>query len=165
MREWTQIYKADCSRNDVSRTKRFLRWYRVGQYYRMKKIKVLELICRKICSLFLLRNNQFPFETQIGAGLRLPHLMGIVISGGAVIGTDCTIFQQVTLGEDERGKNPVIGNNVMIGAGAKIIGGAVIGDNVKVGANAVVTKTIPSNCTVIGCNQIINSEKVKIDSE
>lgn len=94
-------------------------------------------------------------ETKIGKGLVLPHGgNGIFISRGACIGENCTIFQQVTIGSNtlKESKNkgvPVIGNNVYIGAGAKIIGNVIVGDNVRIGANAIVTLDIPSNATVV----------------
>lgn len=78
------------------------------------------------------------------------HLNGIIISHHAKIGADCIIHQQVTIGEVD-GKAAVIGDNVMIGAGAKIIGPVKIGNNVKIGANAVVVKDVPDNCTAVGC--------------
>ena len=77
------------------------------------------------------------------------HLNGIIISPYAKIGSNCTIFQQVTIGQTEDGKAPVIGNNVLIGAGAKIIGDISIGDNVKIGANCIVVENIPDNAIVV----------------
>jgi serine O-acetyltransferase len=85
----------------------------------------------------------------------LPHgLKGIFISQCAIIGKNCTIFQQVTIGSNmltgSKGfGGPIIGDNVLIGAGAKIIGNVKIGSNVKIGANAVVVKDIPDNATVV----------------
>lgn len=67
------------------------------------------------------KNNHYPLGTEIGGGLCLPHNMGIVISGSVVIGNNCEILHQVTIGVDETGRAPRIGNNVFIGAGAKII--------------------------------------------
>jgi len=90
-------------------------------------------------------------KTKIGKGLHIPHPIGIVINGKAKIGDYCTIMQQVTIGnklEDE--KVPEIGNNVFIGAGAKIIGDIKIEDNVIIGANSVVTKNVSKNCIVAG---------------
>ena len=84
-----------------------------------------------------------------------PHGMaGIFISYGASMGPDCTVFQQVTIGSnnlaDSRGRGaPVIGKNVYIGAGAKIIGGVTVGDNVRIGANCAVTFDVPDNATVV----------------
>lgn len=85
----------------------------------------------------------------------LPHLLnGIVVSHKAKIGKNCTIHQQVTIGE-ARGGAPVIGDNVFIGAGAKIMGKITIGDHVKIGANAVIVRDVPSNCTVVGVPGVV----------
>lgn len=78
------------------------------------------------------------------------HLNGIIVSHKAVIGTNCTIFQQVTIAE-KNGKAATIGNNVLIGAGAKILGNVKIGNGAKIGANAVVVHDVPDNCTAVGC--------------
>lgn len=89
------------------------------------------------------------FGASFAAPPRLPHgLNGIIVSHNAVIGENCTIFHQVTIGEG-RGGAPVIGNNVLIGAGAKVIGGICIGNNVKIGAGCVVTKDVPDDATVV----------------
>ena len=80
---------------------------------------------------------------------QLPHgLYGIIVSKNAQIGRNATIFHQVTIGQGNGGA-PTIGDNVYIGAGAKIIGNIRIGDNVKIGANCVVFTDIPDNCTVV----------------
>jgi serine O-acetyltransferase len=89
----------------------------------------------------------------IGRGFFIDHGMGVVIGETAEIGDHVTLFQGVTLGGTgkERGKrHPTLGNHVVVGAGAKILGGIRIGDNVKIGANSVVLKSVPPNCTVIG---------------
>ena len=79
--------------------------------------------------------------------------MGIVIGETSVIGNDCTIYHNATLGgtgKDKYKRHPDLGNNVMVGAGAKILGPIKIGNNVKVGANAVVLKDVDNNVTVVG---------------
>lgn len=73
---------------------------------------------------------------------------GVYISRYAVIGANCRIYQNVTIGEVER-KAPTVGDNCLIGAGAILVGGIRIGDNVKIGAGAVVHTDIPDNCTVV----------------
>lgn len=79
----------------------------------------------------------------------LPHgLNGIIVSHNAVIGRNCTIFHQVTIGEGKGGA-PVIGDNVLIGAGAKVIGGIRIGSNVRIGAGCVVAQDVPDDTTVV----------------
>ena len=90
---------------------------------------------------------------KIGKRLFIDHGMGIVIGETATIGNDCTIYHGVTLGgtgKDKKKRHPDVGNNVMIGCGAKILGPIKIGDNVKIGANAVVLKDIEKNNTVVG---------------
>lgn len=90
---------------------------------------------------------------KIGRRLFIDHGMGIVIGETATIGDDCTIYHNVTLGgtgKDRFKRHPDIGNNVMIGAGVKVLGPIKIGNNVKVGANSVVLKDIPENVTVVG---------------
>ena len=87
--------------------------------------------------------------------------MGIVIGETAEIGDDCTIYHQVTLGgtgKDKNKRHPTIGNNVMIGAGSKVLGPIRIGNNVKIGAGAVVLKNVPDNVTGVGvpCDRVIN---------
>lgn len=92
-------------------------------------------------------------SAKIGTGFFIDHGMGVVIGETAEIGDYVTLFQGVTLGGTgkERGKrHPTLGNHVVVGAGAKILGGIKIGDNVKIGANSVVLKNVPANSTVIG---------------
>ncbi|MBM4127675.1 MAG: serine O-acetyltransferase [Nitrospira sp.] len=92
-------------------------------------------------------------SAKIGTGFFIDHGMGVVIGETAEVGNYVTLFQGVTLGGTgkERGKrHPTLGNHVVVGAGAKILGGIKIGDNVKIGANSVVLKNVPSNSTVIG---------------
>lgn len=89
----------------------------------------------------------------IGRGLFIDHGHGVVIGETAIIGDNVTLYQGVTLGGTgkESGKrHPTIGNNVMISAGAKVLGSFEIGDNCKIGAGSVVLSPVPSNCTVVG---------------
>ncbi len=90
---------------------------------------------------------------RIGRGLFIDHGMGVVIGETAVIGDNVTLFQGVTLGGTgkERGKrHPTLGNNVVIGAGAKVLGNITVGANAMVGANAVVVRNVPEHSTVVG---------------
>ena len=92
-------------------------------------------------------------SAKIGTGFFIDHGTGVVIGETAEIGDYVTLFQGVTLGGTgkERGKrHPTLGNHVVVGAGAKILGGITIGDNVKIGANSVVLKNVAANSTVIG---------------
>ena len=91
---------------------------------------------------------------KIGEGLFIDHGMGIVIGETAIVGNDVTLYHGVTLGgiggEKNEIRHPNIGDNVTIGAGAKILGPIKIGDNSKIGANSVVLKDIPANSTAVG---------------
>lgn len=90
---------------------------------------------------------------KIGHRFFIDHGMGVVIGETAEIGDDVLIYQGVTLGGTghEKGKrHPTIGNRVVIGTGAKVLGGIYIGDNVKIGAGSVVVKSVPGNSTVVG---------------
>jgi serine O-acetyltransferase len=89
----------------------------------------------------------------IGKGLVIDHGSGVVIGETAEIGDNCTLYQGVTLGgtgKDVGKRHPTLGNNVMIGAGAKVLGPFKIGDNVKIASNAVVLEEIPADSTAVG---------------
>lgn len=101
---------------------------------------------------------------KIGKGFFIDHGMGVVIGETTEIGDNVTLFQGVTLGGTgkEAGKrHPTIGNNVVIGAGAKILGNIKIGNNVKIGANSVVLKDVPDDSTVVGVPGRIVRQKGK----
>ena len=90
---------------------------------------------------------------KIGRRLFIDHGMGIVIGETATIGNDCTIYHGVTLwgtGKDKKKRHPDLGDNVLVGCGAKILGPIKIGDNVKIGANSVVLKDVQKNTTIVG---------------
>ena len=89
----------------------------------------------------------------IGKGLFIDHGSGVVIGETAELGDNCTLYQGVTLGgtgKDIGKRHPTLGNNVLVGAGAKVLGPFKVGDNSKVAANAVVLKEIPPDCTAVG---------------
>jgi serine O-acetyltransferase len=104
---------------------------------------------------------------NIGKRFFIDHGMGVVIGETAVIGDDVLIYQGVTLGGTglEKGKrHPTIGSNIVIGAGAKVLGNITIGDNSYIGSNAVVIKDVPPNSTVVGVpGRITKQDGKKID--
>ena len=90
---------------------------------------------------------------QIGHRLFIDHGMGVVIGETSIVGDDVTLYQGVTLGGTgkEKGKrHPTIGNGVVVGTGAKVLGNIVVGDNCRVGAGSVVLRSIPENSTIVG---------------
>lgn len=105
----------------------------------------------------------------IGKGLFIDHGHGVVIGETAIIGDNVTLYQGVTLGGTgkETGKrHPTIGNNVMISAGAKVLGSFTVGENSKIGAGSVVLSEVPPNCTVVGVpGRIVKRDNVKIPTE
>ncbi len=103
----------------------------------------------------------------IGRGLFIDHGMGVIIGETTVIGDNCTIYQGVTLGGTgkEKGKrHPTLGNNVMVGSGAKVLGPFKVGDNSKIAAGAVVLSEVPPNSTCVGVPaRIVKREGVRVD--
>lgn len=90
---------------------------------------------------------------QLGQGIFIDHGMGVVIGETAIVGDYCLIYQEVTLGGTgkEQGKrHPTLGNNVVVGTGAKVLGNIEIGHNVRIGAGSVVLRSVPSDATVVG---------------
>lgn len=145
--------------------KKLLHTIRLYQLYQGKRIIF------GIVKYFIIMRHRFwsvvcgadiPLNSNLGGGLIFQHPNGIVIHPKAVIGPNCIIFQQVTIGLGRKPGYPQIGGHVDIGAGAKILGGVTVGDHVKIGANCVVLKNIPDNCTVVGipARIIKNGEEV-----
>jgi serine O-acetyltransferase len=137
---------------------RNLYYYRLLQGNLKDKMFVylLRLIYKQRSDLFI--NS----AAKIGSGLFIQHGFSTIIT--ADMGENCWVNQQVTIGYKDKTGCPKIGNNVRIGAGAKVIGNVTIGDKVTVGANAVVVKNVPDNCVVIGVPAYIakrNGVKVK----
>ena len=101
---------------------------------------------------------------KIGKCLFIDHGMGIVFGETAEIGNNCTIYHGVTLGgtgKDTGKRHPTLGNNVLIGAGTKVLGPVYIGDNARIGAGSVVLKNLPANCTAVG----VPAEVVRINNK
>ena len=126
-------------------------YYRVAHFF--YKIK-LKFIARLISQLgrFMTGVEIHPGAT-IGRGLMIDHGMGVVIGETAIVGDNCTIYQGVTLGgtgKDTGKRHPTIGNNVMIGSGAKVLGPFTVGDNAKIAAGAVVLDAVPEGATAVG---------------
>lgn len=104
---------------------------------------------------------------KIKKGVLIDHGMGVVIGETAEVGEGCTIYQGVTLGgtgKDTGKRHPTIGNHVMIGAGAKVLGPFTVGDYSKIAANSVVLSAVPPNCTCVGAPaRIVKKDNIRID--
>ncbi|ERN41053.1 serine O-acetyltransferase [Rubidibacter lacunae KORDI 51-2] len=104
---------------------------------------------------------------QIGRGVFIDHGMGVVIGETAIVGDYCLIYQGVTLGGTgkEIGKrHPTLGECVVVGAGAKVLGNIQIGDNVRIGAGSVVLRGVPSDCTVVGVpGRVVHRSGVQVN--
>ncbi|MBE9121674.1 serine O-acetyltransferase [Tychonema sp. LEGE 07199] len=103
---------------------------------------------------------------KIGRGVFIDHGMGVVIGETAIVGDYAVIYQGVTLGgtgKDIGKRHPTLGENVVVGAGAKVLGNIQIGNNVRIGAGSVVLRDVPSDCTVVGIPGRIISRKKQVE--
>lgn len=137
-------------------------WHRVSHFfYKIKMRGIARWVSQ--CGRFFTGIEIHPGAT-IGHGLFIDHGMGVVIGETTEIGDNVTIYQGVTLGgtgKDVGKRHPTIGNNVMIGSGAKVLGPFKVGDNSKIAANAVVLNEVPPNSTCVG----VPARIVKINNE
>ena len=138
--------------------------HRYAHFFYKHKLFLLARIISQISRMFT--GIEIHPGAQIGKGLFIDHGMGIVIGETTEIGDNCTIYQNVTLGgtgKDKGKRHPTIGNNVLIGCGAKVLGPFKVGDNAKIAANAVVLYEVPDNSTAVGVPARvvrINNQKV-----
>ncbi|TNJ37009.1 serine O-acetyltransferase [Prosthecochloris vibrioformis] len=156
---------------DWTREKKTKGKYEPGKFLlasirRYQKLKLLGVVGHVLSKSAVLQHRfwsavcgaDIPINSQIGGGLMIPHPNGIVIHPEAVIGSNCLIMQQVTIGTAGNGTGtPIIEDNVDIGAGAKILGGIRIGSHARIGANAVVLKDVPEGTTAVGIPAEIKS--------
>lgn len=144
----------------IYRYRKAHRLYKKGHYFRARYIS--QRTARKT-------GIEIHPGATIGKGFFIDHGHGVVIGETTIIGDNVTLYQGVTLGGTgkEKGKrHPTLGDNVMISAGAKILGSFTIGDNSKVGAGSVVLEEVPANCTVVGVpGRIVKQDNVRILSE
>ena len=138
-------------------------WHRLAHLLYNLKLKFISRLISQIVRFFT--GIEIHPGAKIGKRLFIDHGMGIVIGETAEIGDDCTIYHQVTLGgtgKDINKRHPTIGNNVMIGAGTKILGPIRIGNNIKIGAGSIVLKEcLGENMTLVG----VPAKVVRIYSE
>lgn len=126
-------------------------WYRLAHWFYRHRCFFLARLVSQLTRFFT--GIEIHPGAVIGRGLLIDHGSGVVIGETAVIGDDCTLYQGVTLGGTgkEHGKrHPTLGNGVMVGSGAKILGPFKVGDNSKIASNAVVLNEIPPDSTAVG---------------
>ena len=133
--------------------------YRSLLYLRLGDVKILKVLYPG--------QNSLHFEVEssiIGQGLVFQHGYSTIVNVDK-LGKNCQIWQNVTLGKEKPGGGrPVVGDNVKIFTGAVVVGGITIGNNVMIGANAVVTKSVPDNCTVVGIPaRIVKRNGIRVD--
>ena len=125
--------------------------YRVSHYFYKNRLYLTARVISQIAR--ALTGIEIHPGATIGKGLFIDHGMGVVIGETTEIGDNCLIYQGVTLGgtgKDKGKRHPTLGNNVMVGSGARVLGPFRVGNNVKIAANAVVLAAIPDNCTAVG---------------
>lgn len=125
--------------------------YRASHWFYTKKLYTIARCISQLAR--LLTGIEIHPGAKIGKGFFIDHGSGVVIGETAEIGDNCLVYQGVTLGGTgkEKGKrHPTLGNNVMVGAGARVLGPFKVGDNAKIAANAVVLEEVPPNCTAVG---------------
>src|SRR5690554_2862887 len=141
--------------------------YRLANWFYRRRLFVTARLLSQVSRFFT--GIEIHPGAKIGKGLFIDHGMGVVIGETTEIGDNVTLYQGVTLGGTgkEKGKrHPTIGNNVMIGAGARVLGSIRIGNDSQIGAGSVVLKDVPSNCTVVGVpGRIIQREGRRIHPE
>ena len=140
-------------------------FHRIAHWFYLKKFFLAARLISQF-SRFLTGIEIHP-GAKIGKGLLIDHGSGVVIGETAEIGDNCLIYQGVTLGGTgkEHGKrHPTLGNNVMVGSGARVLGPFKVGDNAKIAANAVVLEEVPENSTAVGVPaRIVKREGQKIE--
>ena len=125
--------------------------YRISHFFYKHKLFFLARLISQTARFFT--GIEIHPGATTGRGLFIDHGMGVVIGETAEVGDDVTLYHGVTLGgtgKDKGKRHPTVGNNVVIGAGAKVLGPIVIGNDAKVGANAVVVKNVPDGATAVG---------------
>lgn len=123
--------------------------YRLGRRLLELKVPLLGVMLQRLCEVWT--GISIPAEAKIGPGLLILHSGGIVINSKAVIGRDCTLHHGVTIGNRRSGGgSPVIGDRVMIGAGAKVLGEITVGSDSEIGANAVLLESVGHGSIAVG---------------
>jgi len=135
-------------------------WYRLMQWAGRWRLAPLEMLFNRVNTIFC--GCVIGRGADFGPGFVIIHSSGVVINGAVRGGAQLKIEHQVTIGAERR-QSPVIGSNVFIGAGAKIIGSVTVGEGARIGANAVVVHDVPANSTVVGIPARVVRQRNKLD--
>lgn len=139
-------------------------WHRMAHFLWRHKLKFAARLVSQI-NRFITGIEIHPGAT-IAKGFFIDHGMGVVIGETAEVGENCLLYHGVTLGGvtlEKKKRHPTLGSNVVVGAGAKVLGDITLGDNVQVGANAVVVKDVPANCVVVGIpGRVVMQDGVRV---
>ncbi len=139
--------------------------YRIAHWLHTHKMRFLARWISQSCKFFT--GIEIHPGATIGRRLVIDHGTGIVIGETAEIGDDCLLYQNVTLGgtgKDVGKRHPTLGNNVMVGSGAKVLGPFKVGDNARIAANSVVLREVPEGATVVGVpGRVVRLSGEKLD--
>lgn len=142
-------------------------WHRLSHFLHKHHLKLLARYISQTVRMFT--GIEIHPGAKIGKGLLIDHGSGVVIGETAEIGDNCTIYQGVTLGgtgKDHGKRHPTLGDNVLVGAGAKILGPFRVGNNSKIAANAVVLEEVPDDSTAVGVPaRVVKRAGVKLNTD
>lgn len=140
-------------------------WYRIAHRLWLWHLRFPARMISQITKFFT--GVEIHPAAKIGRRFVIDHGTGIVIGATAEVGDDCLLYQGVTLGgtgKDTGKRHPTLGNNIMVGCGAKVLGPFKVGDNSRIAANSVVLREVPPNCTVVGVpGRIVRQGGEKLD--
>ena len=122
--------------------------YSISHWFYVHKMTILARFIQRYIRLCY--SAIIPYQCKISKTVIFAHnALGVVINSSTIIGENCIIYQNVTIGNRNSSKGPIIKNNVMIGANAVIIGNIIIGNNVKIGAGSIIVHNVPDNATMV----------------
>lgn len=151
VQRWVDVTSPDCPRRlALPYLLGRYREFRTLYYYRLKHGSLPGAVLASFLGFFYRGEQTLHLEcSDIGPGLFVQHGFATIVAA-ARVGANCWVNQQVTIGFDSADARPTLGDNVSVGAGAKVLGAVTLGDRVRVGANAVVLTDVPAGCTAVG---------------
>ena len=170
--DWRAVFKNDPAARNALEVLTYaglhaIFWHRVAHWFWRHRCKFLSRVISQT-NRFMTGIEIHPGAT-IGKGFFIDHGMGVVIGETAEIGENCLLYHGVTLGGvslAKKKRHPTLGNHVVIGAGAKVLGAITVGDNAQVGANAVVLKDVPADSVVVGIpGRVVLQEGMHIEDQ